>query len=284
MVLNLEKVGLTIEVHHHEVGTAGQAEIDMRYDTLLDDRRQRHEVQVRRQEHGVPGRQDGDVHAEAAVHGQRLGHAHAPDAVDRRREPVLGRGRLRRASATRRAGTSAGCSRTRRRCSRSRTPRRTRTGGWCRATRRRSSWCTASGTAARACGSRSARRARRPSASSSGRPDPSCNPYLAFSAMLMAGIDGIKNKIEPPDPMDKDLYDLPPEEHAAVKQVPGSLLEVLERAGGRPPVAARGRRVHAGRDRHLDRVQAARGARRGARCDRTRTSSSCTTTSRPDGG
>jgi glutamine synthetase len=58
-------------------------------------------------------------------------------------------------------------------------------------------------------------------------PDPSCNPYLAFSAMLMAGIDGIKNKLEPPDPIDKDLYDLPPEEHAAVKQVPGSLLEVL---------------------------------------------------------
>ena len=60
------------------------------------DRGQRHEVQVRGQEHGVPGRQDGDVHAEAAVHGQRLGHAHAPVAVDRRREPVLGRGRLRR--------------------------------------------------------------------------------------------------------------------------------------------------------------------------------------------
>ena len=43
-------------------------------------------------------------------------------------------------------------------------------------------------------------------------PDPSCNPYLAFAAMLMAGLDGIKNKIEPPDPIDKDLYDLPPEE------------------------------------------------------------------------
>ena len=43
----------------------------------------------------------------------------------------------------------------------------------------------------------------------------------------MAGIDGIKNKLEPPDPIDKDLYDLPPEEHAALKQVPGSLLEVL---------------------------------------------------------
>jgi glutamine synthetase len=58
-------------------------------------------------------------------------------------------------------------------------------------------------------------------------PDPSCNPYLAFSAMLMAGIDGIKNKVEPPEPIDKDLYDLPPEEKASVKQVPGDLDEVL---------------------------------------------------------
>src|SRR4029079_11553419 len=52
-------------------------------------------------------------------------------------------------------------------------------------------------------------------------PDPSCNPYLAFSAMLMAGLDGIRNKIEPPEPVDKDLYELPPDELAAVAQVPG---------------------------------------------------------------
>ncbi len=58
-------------------------------------------------------------------------------------------------------------------------------------------------------------------------PDASCNPYLAFSAMLMAGMDGIKNKIEPREPVDKDLYDLPPEELAAVPQVPGSLEEAL---------------------------------------------------------
>jgi glutamine synthetase len=59
-------------------------------------------------------------------------------------------------------------------------------------------------------------------------PDPSCNPYLAFPAMLMAGIDGIKNKIEPPEPVDKDLYELPPEELAAVPQVPGSLDQALD--------------------------------------------------------
>jgi glutamine synthetase len=58
-------------------------------------------------------------------------------------------------------------------------------------------------------------------------PDPSSNPYLAFSAMLMAGLDGIKNKIEPAAPVDKDLYELPPDEHAAVPQVPGSLPAVL---------------------------------------------------------
>ena len=59
-------------------------------------------------------------------------------------------------------------------------------------------------------------------------PDPSCNPYLAFSAMLLAGLDGIKNKIEPPAPVDKDLYELPPDELAEITQVPGSLPEVLD--------------------------------------------------------
>ena len=59
-------------------------------------------------------------------------------------------------------------------------------------------------------------------------PDPSCNPYLAFSAMLMAGIDGIINEIDPGDPMDVDLYSLPPRKAARIKQVPGSLEEVLD--------------------------------------------------------
>ena len=59
-------------------------------------------------------------------------------------------------------------------------------------------------------------------------PDPSCNPYMAFSAMLMAAIDGIQNKIEPGEPMDKNLYDLPPEEKALIPQVPGSLGEALD--------------------------------------------------------
>ena len=59
-------------------------------------------------------------------------------------------------------------------------------------------------------------------------PDPSANPYLAFAAMLMAGIDGIENKIHPGDPIDKNLYDLPPDELSEVPTVCGSLREALE--------------------------------------------------------
>jgi glutamine synthetase len=59
-------------------------------------------------------------------------------------------------------------------------------------------------------------------------PDPSCNGYLAFSAILMAVIDGIQNKIDPGDPLDKDIYNLPPEELAEIPSAPGSLDEALE--------------------------------------------------------
>ncbi len=58
-------------------------------------------------------------------------------------------------------------------------------------------------------------------------PDPSCNPYLAFSAMLMAGLDGIQNRIDPGQPLDKDIYDLTPEELKDVPSLPGSLDEAL---------------------------------------------------------
>ena len=59
-------------------------------------------------------------------------------------------------------------------------------------------------------------------------PDPSANPYLAFPAMVMAGLDGIQNKIEPPAPVDKNIYDLPPEEKADIASVPGTLAESID--------------------------------------------------------
>ena len=59
-------------------------------------------------------------------------------------------------------------------------------------------------------------------------PDPSCNPYLSFSAILMAAIDGIQNKIDPGKPLDNDIYELSPEELKSVPQAPRSLEAALE--------------------------------------------------------
>ncbi len=63
-------------------------------------------------------------------------------------------------------------------------------------------------------------------------PDPSANPYLAFSAMLMAGLDGVQNRIEPHDPVDKDIYDLGPAELKGLPSVPSSLTEALDALKG----------------------------------------------------
>ena len=228
MVLNLEKVGLTIEVHHHEVGTAGQAEIDMRYDTLLTtaDNVMKYKYVVKNTAYQA-GKTVTFMPKPLFMDNGSGMHTHQ-SLWDRRRQPVLGRGRATAASATPRAGTSAGSSRTHRRLLAFTNPT---TNSYRRLvpgyeapiklvySQRNRSACVriplgTEGPGGEAAGVPHAR-------------PQSCNPYLAFSAMLMAGIDGIKNKIEPPDPIDKDLYDLPPEEHAAVKQVPGSLLEVL---------------------------------------------------------
>src|SRR5205823_4881864 len=59
-------------------------------------------------------------------------------------------------------------------------------------------------------------------------PDAAANPYLAFSALLLAGLDGIQNRLDPGDPLDKNLYDLPPEELAQVASVPDSLRGAIE--------------------------------------------------------
>jgi glutamine synthetase len=77
-------------------------------------------------------------------------------------------------------------------------------------------------------------------------PDPTANAYLAFSAMLMAGLDGVQNKIHPGDPIDKDLYHLPPEEAAKVPHVCASLEEALNCLKDDHAFPAEGRRVRRG--------------------------------------
>ena len=111
-------------------------------------------------------------------------------------------------------------------------PPPTRTAAWSRATRLRSTWSTPRRNRSAA--------VRIPIYSKSPKskriefrcPDPSCNPYLAFAAMLMAGLDGVQNKIDPGDPIDKDLYDLEPDEAEKVRSTPGSLGEVLDALEG----------------------------------------------------
>ena len=93
-------------------------------------------------------------------------------------------------------------------------------------------------------------------------PDGSSNPYLAFSAMLMAMLDGIKNKIKPGEPLDKDIYDLEPEELAKVPKTPGSLDEALNNLEKDHEFLLQGDVFTERRDQHLDLVQAREGSRR----------------------
>ena len=95
-------------------------------------------------------------------------------------------------------------------------------------------------------------------------PDCSANPYLAFSGMLMAMLDGIKNKMKPGEPLDKDIYDLEPEELAKVPQAPGSLDEALNNLEKDHAWLLQGRRLHQGHHRNVDQLQTDEGSRRRA--------------------
>jgi glutamine synthetase len=227
MVLNLQKVGIQVEVHHHEVGTAGQAEIDIRYDTLLKtaDNVMKYKYVVKN-----TARQAGKTvtfmpkpifmdngsgmhtHQSLWKEGENLfwdevGYAGLSDTA----RWYIG-GLLKHAPSL--LAFAAPTTNSYRRL----VPGYEAPINLVYSQRNRSA-------CARIPVYYKTPAAKRVEFRS---PDPSCNPYLAFAAMLLAGIDGIKSKIEPPDPIDKDLYDLPPEEAAQVQQVPGSLEEVLD--------------------------------------------------------
>ncbi len=224
------------------------------------DGRQRTQVQVRRQERRQEVRQDGDVHAQAAVHGQRLRHARTHVALEERRQPVcrlglrrpVGHGHVRHRRPA--CGTPRPCARI--------------TNPTTNSYKRLVPGYEAPVNLAYSRRNRSAS-IRIPVYSPSPKakriefrcPDGSSNPYLAFAAMLMAMLDGIKNKIKPGEPLDKDIYDLEPEELAKVPKTPGSLEEALAMLEKDHEFLLQGDVFTTRRDQHLDLVQAREGGR-----------------------
>ena len=227
ILLALKDIGVKVEVHHHEVGTAGQAEIDMRFgplvkmaDNLLN---YKYIIRMIAKKHGMtatfmPKPLFGDNGSGMHVH-QSLWKGDTNVFYDPKGYALLSQtakyyigGLLKHAPAL-----LAICAPT------TNSYRRLVPGfeapvNLCFSQRNRSA------------------AVRIPVYSTSPKakriefrcPDASTNPYLCFAALLMAGLDGIKHKIDPGEPVDKDLYELEPEEARKIKSTPGSLGEVLD--------------------------------------------------------
>jgi glutamine synthetase len=227
MVLTMEALGIQIEAHHHEVATAGQAEIDMRFTTLtrMADNLMLYKYVIKNvaRKHGMtatfmpkPLFEDNasgmHVHQSLWKGTSNLFHGdkHYANLSDLGRHYIGGL--LKHAWAL--CGFCAPTTNSYRRL----VPGYEAPINLVYSQRNRSACC------------------RIPMYSPSPRakrvefrtPDPSCNGYLAFAAMLMAGLDGIENRIDPGQPIDKNLYDLPPAEAKTVKSTPGSLQEALD--------------------------------------------------------
>ncbi|MBV9356002.1 MAG: type I glutamate--ammonia ligase [Chloroflexi bacterium] len=231
IVLELEKAGVKIEVHHHEVGTAGQTEIDMRFNTLVHmaDQVLKYKYIVKNvcYRNGytatfMPKPLFGDNGSGMHTH-QSLWNGDEPLFYDKDGYALLSEmcrhyigGLLKHAPAI--LAFAAPTTNSYRRL----VPGYEAPINLVYSQRNRSA-CVRIPTYS------SSPKARRLEFRA---PDPSCNPYLAFSAMLMAGLDGVINKIEPPAPVDEDLYELVASENGSegptIESTPGSLAEVLE--------------------------------------------------------
>ncbi len=222
MALVMNSIGLNVECHHHEVATGGQCEIDMKFDTMLAmaDHQMKYKYVVKNvaRQHGMsatfmPKPLFGDNGSGMHCH-QSIWKDGKPLFADSKGYAGLSQlckwyigGLLKHAPAI--LAFAAPTTNSYRRL----VPGYEAPVNLAWSLRNRSACC------------------RIPMYSDSPKakrvefrcPDPSCNPYIAFAAMMMAGVDGIINKIDPGEPTDKNIYDLPPEEAALVKKVPGSL-------------------------------------------------------------
>jgi glutamine synthetase len=227
IMLTLKAIGIDVEVHHHEVATAGQSEIDIKYDTLtaMGDKMMKFKYVVKNvaRKHGMTatfmpkpifGDNGSGMHTHQSLWkgGQNLfydekGYAQLSDLA----RYYIG-GLLVHAPAI--LAFAAPTTNAYRRL----VPGFEAPVNLVYSQRNRSACIRIPMYSA---DPNSKRIEFRP-------PDPSCNPYLAFAAMLMAGLDGIENRIDPGPPLDKNLYDLPPEEAKGVRSIPRSLEEVLD--------------------------------------------------------
>ena len=226
MVLNLEKLGIEVEAQHHEVATAGQAEIDLKFKSLLTMADQlilyKYVLKQTARENGVTvtfmpkpvfeGNGSGmHVHQSIWKGGTPLFAGDGYGGFSELGLHYVG-GILKHSRAL--AAFTNPTTNSYKRL----TPGYEAPVNLALSSRNRSAAC------------------RIPMYSPSPKakrievryPDPACNPYLAFSAMLMAGIDGIENKIDPGEPLDTNIYSLSPEETANLPCMPGSLEEALE--------------------------------------------------------
>jgi len=227
MVLMMQDIGLNVEAHHHEVGTAGQCEIDLKFDTLtiMADSLMKYKYVVKNvaRKRGMtatfmpkPLFEDNGsgmhVHISLWKEGETVmfdeaGYAQLSDNA----RYFIG-GLLKHAPAL--LAFAAPTVNSFKRL----VPGYEAPINLVYSQRNRSAIC------------------RIPMYSNSPKakrvefraPDPSCTPYLAFAALLMAGLDGIQNQIDPGEPIDKDLYDLPVEEALAIEKTPGTLSDVLD--------------------------------------------------------
>jgi glutamine synthetase len=276
MMTVLMESGIEVEVGHHEVATAGQCELGMKFSTLTGAWPTAHVVQIRGQERRQAERQDRDVHAEAPLRRQRQRHA-LHQSLWKEGKPLFAGdgyaglsdmglfyigGILKHAKAL--AALTNPTTNSYRRL----VPGYEAPVNLAYSSRNRS--------ASIRIPVGNSPKARRIEVRF---PDATCNPYLAFRAMMMAGLDGIQNRIDPGDPLDKDIYALSPEELKEVPHMPGGLDEALARPREGSRVPPQGRRLHARPPRDVDPSSSARRSSTPCASAPCPTSSSSTTTS-----
>ena len=227
MALTLEQIGIDTEIHHHEVGTAGQAEIGMRFDSLknMGDKLLKYKYVIK----NVAHRHNKTVTLMPKPIFQDNGSGmHVHQSLWKGNKNVFfeagGYGDLSKTAVSYIGGILKHAPALLAFCAPTTNSYRRLVPGYEAPinliySQRNRSACVRIPVYSRT------EKAKRIEVRF---PDSAANGYLAFSAMLMAGLDGIQNKITPPTPMDKDLYDLPPTDLAKVAKTPGTLSEVLD--------------------------------------------------------